>query len=179
MISFLKNRPALLVGRHTVIGYELSWLSEALAQAATKASLKESSLARDIYHGVSHYLENDCPLRQLPIEELFQRIRHMLSRIGFKNVAEKLETVAPPVTISLLEIAKRSEGGFELAFFQNVRAELIDLKEHGVETLTFADLQECVLFMKSAKKWTKACVALEAEITDFLQVFDANLEAHS
>jgi len=150
----------------------MSWLSEALHEAASNAHISEFPIAQHIREGIAHYLENDCPLTQLPIEDLFSKIRHMLKRIGFDHVAEKLQTVAPPITISLVNVASQIDPGFEIAFFLKLREEVSNLRSHGAAVVSFEDLEQCVLLLKQRKKWTKACTVLENEIVSFVHALE-------
>ncbi|RYD61291.1 MAG: hypothetical protein EOP83_17385, partial [Verrucomicrobiaceae bacterium] len=100
MISLIGNRPALQIGRYQVIDYDTAWLDDALRRAATAAEHEDFPFIADIRAGIVQYLETKCPLKLLHLEDLFDRMRKMLVKIGCERIAEKLEPLAPPVTVS-------------------------------------------------------------------------------
>jgi hypothetical protein len=170
VISLIGNRPALKVGRFQVLQYDTSWLAEALRRAALAADQKELPCLDEIRRGIETYLESKCTLRLLPIEDLYDKLRHMLKRIGFDHVAEKLEVLAPPVTLSLVRVAKESDCGMELAFFETLRRQLNELRSHGAEDVRFTGLRDCVLILHQKESWDQESDRLFSEIQAFLQL---------
>ena len=174
MISFIGNRPALQIGSRQVLDYDTAWLEDAIRRAACAADHEDFPLASEIRSGVEMYLEQKCPLRLLHLEDLFERMRKMLVKIGCERIAEKLEPLAPPLTVSLVEAATAAGNGFELAFFENVRADLAALRCAGAEEISFTGLRECALILRGEEKWNKGCDALLAEIEAFLTACDCD-----
>src|SRR5690606_35235313 len=116
--------------------------------------------------------ETRCPLRLLPLEDLFDRMRHMLQRIGCDGIAEKLEPLAPPVTLSLVGAAREAGNGFELAFSEHLRKELAELRAAGAEEIRFTGLRESALLLCGAEKWDPRCDIMLADIRSFIGNFD-------
>lgn len=168
MISYIGKRPALQIGPYQVFDYDTVWLEDALRRAARAANHEDFPLLSEIRCGVELYLENQCALRLLHLEDLFDRIRRMLVKIGFERIAEKLEPLAPPLTVSLVEAARAAGNGFELAFFETIRAELSQLREAGAEDIRFTGLRESAMILRGKSKWSRQCAAMLAEITAFL-----------
>ncbi len=168
MISFIGNRPAIQIGTHQVFDYDTAWLEDALHRAARAADHEDFPLVAEIRNGVELYLENQCQLRLLHLGDLFERMRKMLVKIGCERIAEKLELLAPPLTVSLIEAARSAGNGFELAFFETIRTELSQLREAGAEDIRFTGLRESTMILRGKSKWNRQCDALLAEITAFL-----------
>lgn len=168
MISFIGNRPAIQVGRHQVIDYGITWLDDALKRAAIAANQEDFPFIEDIRGGVVEYLESRCSLKLLRLEDLFERMRKMLIKIGFEHIARELKPLAPPVSFSLVHAAMEAGNGFELAFFESLRSELVELRAQGAEKVHFTGLHECVLILRGASKWNKQCQPLYREIEVFL-----------
>ena len=168
MISYIGNRPAIQIGTHQVFDYDTVWLEDALRRAARAADHEDFPLIPEIRNGVELYLENQCALRLLHLEDLFERMRKMLVKIGCERIAEKLEPLAPPLTVSLIAAARSAGNGFELAFFETIRAELSELRGAGAEDIRFTGLRESAMILRGKSKWTRQCEALLAEITAFL-----------
>lgn len=178
MISLIGNRPALQIGRHQVIDYDTAWLTDALRRAAQAAEREDFPFIEDIRSGIVQYLENRCPLRLLPLTDLFERVRRMLMTIGCETIADKLEPLAPPLTVSLLPAAKDAGNGFELAFFESVRSEIEELRKMGAEEVRFTDLKESAQVIRGAEKWDKHCAQLEEEILGFLRACDRDQDLY-
>ena len=172
MISLIGNRPALQVGRYQVIDYDTAWLDDALSRAARAADHEDFPFVEDIRSGVVRYLETKFDLKLLPLDELFDRMRKMLVKIGCERIAEKLEPLAPPVTVSLVRAAMEAGNGFELAFFETLRVELGDLRAAGAEVIFFTGLRESSLILRGRAKWNKRCDSLLAEIESFIKAWE-------
>lgn len=172
MISLIGNRPALKIGRHQVIEYDTSWLADALQRAVREADIEDFPFVGDIRNGIEQYLETKCPLKLLCIEELFERMKKMLVKIGCGHIADKLRPLAPPVTVSLVHTALSVGNGFELAFFESLRGELAELRAAGAEEIHFTGLRESSLILRGCTKWNRRCQNLMEEIEQFLRMMD-------
>jgi hypothetical protein len=172
VISFIGNRPAIQIGRYQVFDYDTAWLDDALLRAAKAADLNDFPFVSEIRSGIVQYLEQACKLRLLNLEELFEKVRKMLVKIGCEHIAKHLQPIAPPLTISLVHAAMEAGTGYELAFFEKLRAELEELRGQGAEEIRFTGLRESVLILRSAKKWDKRCEMILQEIEAFLKSWD-------
>ena len=173
MISLIGNRPALQIGRYQVIDYGTAWLDDALHRAARAANHEDFPFVADIRGGIVKYLETKCPLKLLQLEDLYDRMRRMLVKIGCERIAEKLEQLAPPVTVPLVRAALEARNGFELAFFATLRVELRELRAAGAEAICFTGLRESTLILRGTTKWNKHCETLFIEIQAFLREWEA------
>jgi hypothetical protein len=99
-------------------------------------------------------------------------MRHMLVRIGCETIADKLEPLAPPVTLSLVRLAQDAGNGYELAFFGNLRDELAHLREAGAEDIRFTGLRDAAQLLCAAEKWNSRCEQILFEIRNFLGNLD-------
>lgn len=172
MISFIGRRPAIRIGPYQVLDYDTRWLDTALRRAAAAADHEDFPLVREIRSGVEIYLETGCSLRLLDLGDLFAKVKKMLVMIGCERIAEKLKTLAPPVTISLVHAAMVAGNGYELAFFQKLRVELGELREAGAEEIHFKGLRESVKILRGTEKWDVGCERLLGEIEAFLTSCD-------
>jgi len=172
VIAFLGNRPVIQVGRHQVTDYDTRWLGRALRRAAEAADHPDFPFLDEIRQGIEEYLDSRCPLELLPLPTLYSRMRRMLRVIGCPSIADKLEQLAPPVTLCLEHAARRAGNGFELAFFQELQAELEELREAGVEEVHFTGLHESIRIIRGHEAWDADCERLLDEIHGFLRAHD-------
>jgi len=172
VIALIGNRPIIQVGRHQVHDYDTSWLGDALQRAASAAEREDFPFLDEIRRGVEEYLETKCSLQLLSLDSLYQRVRKMLEKIGCSHIAEKLEPLAPPVTISLEQAAREAGNGFELAFFNHLRDEITHLSEAGAEEVRFTGLRESAQLLSGAGAWNAHCDQLLTEIRGFLHRHD-------
>jgi hypothetical protein len=156
------------------MNYDTAWLAVALRRAATAAERHDFPFVDEIRMGLEKYLETKCPLNLLPLPDLFDRMRHMLVRIGCESIAEKLEPLAPPVPLSLVRLAKEAGNGFELAFYGLLRDELAELRNAGAEEIRFTGLKEAAQVLSAAEKWDQSCDALLADIRGFLDELEGD-----
>jgi hypothetical protein len=176
VISFINQRPAIQIGPYQVLDYDTEWLEDAIMRAAKAADHENFPMAQEIRYGVELYLESKCALRLLHLEDLFERVRKMLVKIGCAPIADKLQPLAPPVTVSLVHTANAAGNGFELAFFETLRNELSELREAGAEKVHFTGLRESAQILRGKSKWNKHCDALLEEIRIFLVACDHESE---
>jgi hypothetical protein len=171
MICLVGKLPVLKVGRHQVAGYDTAWIDIALQRAAKCCDRADFPFIDDIRDGVLHYLEHKCPWRLLPIEDLFERMKCMLRRIGCDAIADNLLPLAPPLTVSIARAARDAGNGFELVFFQTLQEKIEDLRARGAEEFHFTELRESAQILRGAHRWTRSCERLHQEILAFLQNF--------
>lgn len=168
MICITGNMPALQIGRHQVTNYPTDWIDSALQRAAQASDRHDFPFIADIRDGVLHYLQNRCPLKLLTLEELYERMRQMLLKIGCPAIAHNLPLVAPPLTISLVEAAQKAGNGFELVFFKLLHDEFQELHAYGVEQIFFQDLAQSVRILRRQKKDSTASRRLAEDIAAYL-----------
>ena len=171
MICLVGNLPVLQVSHYQVVGYSTEWIDEALHRAADQCNRDDFPFIDEIRDGVLHYLEHRCPLRVLPLEDLYQRMESMLFKIGCEAIAKKLRPLAPPVTVSLSRFARESGNGFELVFFCRLTEDLNDLAACGAESITFSDIRESAMILRGEKTFNNKCAKLALEIIDFIENF--------
>lgn len=171
MICLVGKLPVLQVGRHQVVGYGTDWIDLALQRAAESCDRADFPFIDDIRDGVLHYLEHKCPWRMLPIEDLFERMKRMLRRIGCDAIANNLKPLTPPLTLSVARAAREAGNGFELVFFQTLQDEIDDLRTRGAEEFHFTELRESAQLLRGTAHWNRSCEYLHQEILAFLQNF--------
>jgi hypothetical protein len=171
MICLTGKLPVLQIGRHQVTGYGTGWIDESLLRAASASNRADFPFVDDIRNGILHYLEHKCPWRVLAIEDLFQRMQRMLRRIGCDAIAEHLQPLSPPLTVSLARAAREAGNGFELGFFKALQEEMDDLQGRGGEEFCFTEIRESALILRGKTRWCRPCEILHQEILAFLQQF--------
>jgi hypothetical protein len=169
VIAFIANRPALQIGRHQIFDYDTSCLEEALRRAARAANQEDFPFVHDIHSGVVKYLETKCTLRMLTLDDLYERVRKMLMKIGCVKIACELKPLAPTLTLSLIDSATEAGNGFELAFFEKLRVEIGELRKFGAEKIVFTGLRESSLILQGSTKWNKQCERMLSEMNAFLR----------
>lgn len=166
MIANISRRPFLQVGKYCITSYDDEWLAQAFDRAAVTMGGDVSPFRQDLMAGVIHYLEEVCTMRILPVEDLFSRIRSMLNNIGLASLAESLDITTPPVSVDLHEIAENCP--IPLFFFQNLKQELEELKDSGVDSCAFSGMKECVMALERAKRWSSHCERTTEEILSLI-----------
>lgn len=168
MIALIGNRPSIQVGKYQIHDYDTRWIGAALRRAAIAADSENFPFLDEIRHGIEEYLESRCSLRLIPLTRLYERMRRMLRAIGCGLMAEKLEPLAPPLRFPLDDVARSAGEGFELAFFEQLRGEIVSLRSEGVEELQFTGLREAVRILRRRDAWDHGCERLSEEIHAFL-----------
>ncbi len=160
MIALRNNRPLLQTGHCVISDYDQEWLEGVLAEAAERAGVRLPFRA-DIAAAVLLYLEDSCPLNAVPLEYLFERIRHMLCDIGLPRIAEHLHRQAPPVEIDLDALAKESP--LPLFFYRELQRRLEELRRLGLDTYRFCGQKACSLKLGKRRR---ACPTQRRELAE-------------
>ena len=169
MICIAGNMPVIQVGDYQVTNYDTFWIRQAIQGAADSVQHAEFAFVDDIYEGIVYYLENQCSLRLLKLESLYERIRHMLKRIGCESIAYALQIEAPPVTISLEKAAIEAGNGYELTFYQILQDQMHGLKKLGAKEVFFDHIRESIMVLKQSQEWNHDCEQLEQDIMLWLR----------
>lgn len=147
---------------------DAEWLRNNVRDAATRAEVPEW-FADDVVSGVITFLRNHYEGTTITLDSLYDRIRDTLESLGLDDLAGELTPAAPPLRISLTDLAIKAGDGYELAFFQLLEQRFASATNNGVENVYFYGLRNCVKNLTSLKRWTRRCDSLQNEITHFLE----------
>ncbi len=149
--------------------FERNWLAGSLAKAAEHAGYKKWWLAPHVTESVTNYLEKDFDESVVTINRLEKAVQSVLQVIGYADVAGHFHAAPPPARISLAELARDAGNGYELLFFDLLRARVRDALEAKAERLEICDAQRGVKLLRSAKNWRRDCSGLLDEIVSFVR----------
>lgn len=169
MIALRDNYPLVRFNDGTIMNYNRAWLNSAVIRAAESAGYKKWWLTAHVTESVSSFLRQEFDENTVSIARLEKAVQSVLQVIGYSDVARCFQTLPAPVRVSLLDIARNAGSGYELLFFELLRArirEIIDSSAHQVELF---DLHDCVKVLRSAKVWRSDCTGLMGEIVSFIR----------
>lgn len=168
MIAFHNNLPVISLTNGRIVVFEREWLCRALGVAANRAGYPKWWLADHVAKSVQMWLEQvgeSTPT--VPVALLTRAVRGALQVIGYAEVGERFEAVAPFSRISLLELAEEAGDGFELAFFTELGGRLREIIELGGSYCELHGIEPCVKKLRRKRAWGRDCAALRAEIVNF------------
>ena len=169
MIALRDNLPLVRFNDGRVMNFERGWLSSALVRAAQTAGYKKWWLADHVTESVTSYLQQDFDENVVTICRLEKAVQSVLQVIGYADIARFFQTMPPPVRISLVEIARDAGHGYELVFFELLRARLREAITPPTLEVEISDLHRSVKMLRSAKNWSSECSGLLAEIVVFVR----------
>lgn len=149
MIAAEYSRPLLQTGNCVVGDYDLQWIEHVLHEAAQECGVS-LPYAHEVATGVLMYLEEACPLKSVPLEYFFGRMRHLLCEIGLPRIAEHLHPQLPPVDIELDALA--GETPLPLFFYTKLKQQMDDLRKLGMTTYRFSGVHRCSLLLGSRRR---------------------------
>lgn len=165
MIATQYSRPMLQAGHCIVSDYDLQWIESLLREAAQEAGVS-LPYGREVAAGMLMYLEQRCPLKAMPLEYLFARMRHLLREIGLPLIAEHLHEQMPPVDIELDELA--GEAPLPLFFYAKLRERMEALRELGLTAYRFSGAHRCSLVLGKRRRACPAQRTALHELQSFL-----------
>jgi hypothetical protein len=169
MIALKDSLPLVRFQDGSIMNFERGWLSSALVRAAENAGYKKWWLADHVTESVTSYLEQDFDENVVTICRIEKAVQSVLQVIGYSDVARHFRTLPPPVRISLVEIARDAGDGYELLFFELLRARLRGIIFSDAQQVELRDLHRCVKLLRSAKNWRRDCSGLRGEIVSFVR----------
>ncbi len=176
MIALPAQLPLLRVGRYEVTTYGQDWLEENIRDAARAAGQGDWWFTPDIVRSLMIYLRERFQGTTITLEELTEKIRTTLEKIGFQEIGERVALTPPALSLSLDDLAREAGEGFELRFFQLLDARLLELAALGASDVALTASHDGVKRLCAAKYWTESCRNLEREIATFLHTRMASAE---
>lgn len=167
MIALKEGLPLVQLDGGQVVDFQRDWLVRSLAKAAHKAGYPNWWLAEHVAESVTSYLLLRFEGNVLGIPRLEKTVRSVLQVIGYAEVAIHFVPGAPPVKVSLAELARDAGSGYELAFFELLGRRIHELMATGIGQVEFFGLQRCVKTLRAKKTWSRDCDALRNEIVAF------------
>lgn len=171
MIALKNNLPLLQTGYCVISDYDQRWLEDVLQEAATAAQLT-LPFKSEIACGILLYLQEHCPLRTVPLDFLFSRIRELLLELGLPHIANHLRKQVPPVDINLDALAQESP--LPLFFYANLRRQMEEMQRLGLTAYRFLGKKTCSLVLGQRHR---ACPTQRKALEE-LEAF-LNLQQHS
>ena len=150
MVAVLNNHPLLQTGHCVISDYGTPWLEQVLQEAADAAGVHHIPFRAEIAQAVMLWLEKECPLRSVPLEYLFARLREVLHKVGLPLIAENLRCQTPPVNIDLRELAEADP--LPLFFYTELQHRLDGLQRLGFNTYRFSGRKSCSLALGSRRR---------------------------
>lgn len=166
MIGFVDNLPLVEFSAGRVFAFRGSWLHENLLRAAADAGYADWWLADHVTKSIMEYLASQFAGPVVTVSRLADAVRHVLKAIGWADVAKHFHASRPAGEISLLQIAQEC-GGFELEFFEKLRAAISSDIRDGATILRVVDIAPAVKLLTRAKVFTRHCGTLRDEIVGF------------
>ena len=166
MIALRDGMPlvALPDGRNT--NFDKSWITASIRTAAEQAGYGRWWLAEHISESVAVYLKRDFEANSVEIPNLQPAVVSVLQSLGFSEVAEHFRLPAPPVRLSLTELAREAGECYELAFFGLLGDRLQNAASTRSVRLEIHDLSVCVRLLGNQRNRARI---LREEIVNFIR----------
>jgi len=133
------------------------------------AELIEPEVIHSAAAAVLHYFREDLKRSEVTPAEFSMVLEKVLKNLGFSVAWNEARPAVVTSEADLRELAKESGPGFELVFFQRLRAEVRKNLELGPRVLRFTGLRACVKQMAGARRWTGRCQELHDQIVEHLR----------
>src|SRR6266404_3036420 len=169
MVAFKEEFPYLSTEAGQLFEVTRDWLHAAITRAAHEAGYPSWWLTDHVTQSIAFYLHLRNDENVVAFSQLSQTVRYVLKAIGYKEIVPHFAPSPPPISISLLDIARHAGAGYELAFFDLLEKQIAALVATRVDNLQLCSLQPCVKHLRGAKTWTRACDALREEIVCFVR----------
>ncbi|HEY5892383.1 MAG TPA: hypothetical protein VIT91_04055 [Chthoniobacterales bacterium] len=166
MIGFVDNLPLVEFPAGRVFAFRGAWLRENLLRAAADAGYTDWWLADHVTKSITEYLTSQFTSPVVSANRLADAVRHVLMAIGWADVAKHFQASRPVGEISLLQIAQEC-GGYELAFFERLRAAILSDIRDGTAVLKLVDIAPATKLIVGTKVFTRLCSSFRDEIVAF------------
>jgi hypothetical protein len=169
MVAFKEEFPYLRFDSGQLFEFDRDWLHAAITHAADEAGYPSWWLTDHVTESIAFYLRLRTDESVVAFSQLSQTVRYVLKVIGYKEIIPHFAPSPPPISVSLIDIAREAGAAYELGFFDLLEKRLQGLLETGVENLRLTSLQLCVKHLCGVKAWSRACDVLRGEIVCFVR----------
>ena len=129
------------------------------------AALLEPEFVRHAVAAVLHFFKHDQGRVEVSVGEFSEALERVLRGFGVTLKAPGVPASAPGVCeLDLRQLACESGKGFELAFFNRLRAELRRGLDESPRLVRFTGLRGCVKQLVGAQRWSGRCQRLSDQI---------------
>jgi hypothetical protein len=169
VVAFKEEFPYLRCNSGQLFEFNQAWLHAAIKLAAAQAGYPRWWLTDHVAESIAFYLRLRNDESVVPFDQLSQTVHYVLKVIGYKEIIPYFVPSPPPISFSLLEVAKEAGAGYELAFFDGLEKRISALINARADSLHLCDLQACVKRLRGAKAWTRTCDTLRDEVICFVR----------
>jgi hypothetical protein len=167
MIALPQRLPFVIWRNSRLVPLSEPWLTESIQASAHHAGLAQWELAPHIAKAIAVYLEEEFNRNTITLAQLEEMMARSIERVGFQDVAAHSNLIAPRVSISLFELARRSP--LELLFFPYLRDKIEDAMGYEARGLIFEGLRPCVKKLYESQRWCQNYEDLRGRIIDFIR----------
>jgi hypothetical protein len=141
-------------------------------------SMLDPQLVHHAAHAVLHYFKVEQGKNQVSVGEFAQALATVLRGLGIdvrdgdagdNAVHPSVSDPRPTTEADLRQLAFDSGKGFELLFFNRLRAELRCQLSHSPRVIRFKGLRGCVKQLAGARRWNIRCQQLNDQIVGYLR----------
>jgi len=169
MIALADGMPLVQLDDGRVVAFQRDWLVRALGKAALKAGYQKWWLADYVTETAAGYLAAYFPSNAISVPRLTRLVADVLQVIGYSEISSYLVLGTPGERLDLVDLVREAGAGYELAFFERLRARLQSLIGAGTTDVDLVGLAPCVKQLRARKSWSRGCDALQEEIVSFVR----------
>jgi hypothetical protein len=169
MVAFKEEFPYLRCDSGQLFEFNRDWLHAAIHRAADQAGYPSWWLTDHVTESIAFYLRLRNDETVVAFSQLAQTVEYVLKVIGYKEIIPYFTPAPPPISISLLELAREADTGYELAFFDLLEKRISALVGSGVDNLQLCSLHPCVKYLRGTKVWTRACDSMRDDVVCFIR----------
>ena len=172
MICLSSKLPVLQVGAHQLKDYDTKWILKSIEGALDQVEIKSKVVSEVVYFGVLHYLENECPWIPVKIEDLYEKIEFLFTKIGFRHISGSIPRYSPVVRISLAKQLLKLDDLGERPLLLSLEKELEILRAYRVEEIILDDVVEAIRLLRSETEWSEKCQSLYDKFMEIQDLYE-------
>lgn len=142
----------------------------------------DADVIRNAASAVVHYFKSELKRTTITVGEFTQALEQVLRAFGLSVSATPIGTANAPLDPTpaqavaaeetpsdLAQIACESGKGFELAFFNRLRAEMRRQMSGEPRVVRFNGLRRCAKQLVGARRWNPRCQRMSDQIVEYLR----------
>lgn len=130
----------------------------------------DPTIIQNAAQAVLHYFKQDLGRTAVSVAEFTEALERVLRSLGLTVKSTAGEEPANRVSeTDLRQVAAAAGVGFELAFFQHLRAEVRQQLALSARVLRFGHLRDGVKMLMGAKRWNERCRDMHNRTVIFLR----------
>ena len=170
MIALRHGIPLVTMPDGRTASFDKQWIIGALQTAAHKTGYKRWWPAEHIAKSITIYLSQEFDAHSIKFLQLEEALSNLLQSLGYNDIADCFSLPDPPIYLSLLDLVREADTGYELAFFKLLSERLKAITYSTTQRLEILDLEPSLRLLTYRRRLLRRDL-LREEVVSYIREY--------